>query len=91
MQIEYEHEIERRAALARLIGVEDRVYLQVDGHARVYAIADEDLDRDTAETSAVHFGRFETDAPMRAALRGGRHSRSVAITGLRCRRSATRT
>ena len=72
MQIEYENEIERRAALARLIGVEDRVFVQVDGYAPVYAIADEDLERDTAEkTSAVHFVRFELSPPMRAALRGG--------------------
>ncbi|MGU7782997.1 DUF3501 family protein [Burkholderia sp. PU8-34] len=72
MQIEYEHEAERRAALARLIGVEDRVYVQVDGHAPVYAIADEDLDRETdVKTSAVHFVRFELDAPMRAALKQG--------------------
>lgn len=72
MQIEYEHDVERRAALARLIGVEDRVYLQVDGHAPVYAIADEDLDRETDEkTSAVHFVRFELGTPMRDALRQG--------------------
>ncbi|KVX68095.1 DUF3501 family protein [Burkholderia stagnalis] len=72
MQIEYEHDAERHAALARLIGVEDRVYLQVDGHAPVYAIADEDLDRETDEkTSAVHFVRFELGAPMRDALRQG--------------------
>jgi hypothetical protein len=72
MQIEYENEIERRAALARLIGVEDRVFVQVGGDAPVYAIADEDLARDTAEkTSAVHFVRFELSLPMRAALRGG--------------------
>lgn len=72
LQIEYEHEAERRAALARLIGVEDRVYLQVDGHPAVYAIADEDLDRDNAEkTSAVHFVRFELSAPMRVALKDG--------------------
>ncbi|RQR66341.1 DUF3501 family protein [Burkholderia sp. Bp9002] len=72
MQIEYEHDAQRRAALARLIGVEDRVFLQVDGHAPVYAIADEDLDRETDEkTSAVHFVRFELDAPMRDALRQG--------------------
>ncbi|KVS46739.1 DUF3501 family protein [Burkholderia ubonensis] len=72
MQIEYAHEAERRAALQRLIGVEDRVFLQVDGHAPVYAIADEDLDRETDEkTSAVHFVRFEFDAPMRAALKQG--------------------
>lgn len=72
LQIEYEHETERRAALARLIGVEDRVYLRVDGHPDVYAIADEDLDRDNAEkTSAVHFVRFELSGPMRAALKDG--------------------
>ncbi|MBN3791231.1 DUF3501 family protein [Burkholderia sp. Ac-20353] len=72
MQIEYEHEAERRAALGRLIGVEDRVYLQVDGHEPVYAIADEDLDRETdVKTSAVHFVRFELSAPMRAALKQG--------------------
>ncbi|RQZ43288.1 DUF3501 family protein [Burkholderia sp. Bp9099] len=72
LQIEYEHEAERRAALARLIGVEDRVYLRVDGHPDVYAIADEDLDRDNAEkTSAVHFVRFELSGPMRAALKDG--------------------
>jgi len=48
------------------------VYLQVDGHPAVYAIADEDLDRDNAEkTSAVHFVRFELSAPMRAALKDG--------------------
>ncbi|MBN3818762.1 DUF3501 family protein [Paraburkholderia sp. Se-20369] len=72
LQIEYEHDAERRAALARLIGVEDRVYLQVDGHEPVYAIADEDLDRETDQkTSAVHFVRFELGAPMRDALRQG--------------------
>ncbi len=72
MQIEYENEIERHAALSRLIGVEDRVFVQVDGHAPVYAIADEDLARDTAEkTSAVHFVRFELSPSMCVALRGG--------------------
>lgn len=72
LQIEYENEVERRAALARLIGIEDRVYLQVDGHPPVFAIADEDLDRDNAEkTSAVHFVRFELSEPMRAALKRG--------------------
>lgn len=72
LQIEYEHEAERHAALARLIGVEDRVYLHVDGQPDIYAIADEDLDRDNAEkTSAVHFVRFELSGPVRAALKGG--------------------
>lgn len=72
LQIEYSNEIERRAALARLIGIEDRVFVQVDGEPPVYAIADEDLDRDNAEkTSAVHFVRFELTPRMKARLRDG--------------------
>ncbi|MFX1764506.1 DUF3501 family protein [Paraburkholderia sp. A1RI-2L] len=72
MQIEYENEIERRAALARLIGIEDRVFLQVEGESPVYAIADEDLERDNAEkTSAVHFVRFEFTPQMKKRLRDG--------------------
>src|SRR5258705_8155931 len=65
MQIEYENEIERRAALARLIGIEDSVFLKVDGEAPVYAIADEDLERENNEkTSAVPFLRFELATAM---------------------------
>ena len=72
MQIEYENEIERHAALARLIGIEDHVFVQVDGEAPVYAIADEDLERDNADkTSAVHFVRFELTPSMKARLRDG--------------------
>ena len=72
MQIEYENLIERRAALGRLIGIEDRVFMQVDGEEPVYAIADEDLDRENDEkTSAVHFVRFEFTAPMKAKLKEG--------------------
>jgi Protein of unknown function (DUF3501) len=72
MLIEYPDENERRRELARLIGVEDRMFIEVEGHARVYAIADEDLDRETDEkTSAVHFVRFELDATMRAAVLAG--------------------
>lgn len=72
MLIEYKNEVERRAALARLIGIEDRLFIQVEGQDRVYAIADEDLDRENDEkTSAVHFVRFELTAPMKAALQGG--------------------
>ena len=63
---------ERRRELARLIGVEDRMFVEVEGHARVYAIADEDLDRETAEkTSAVHFLRFEFGPAQIEALRAG--------------------
>ena len=63
---------ERRAMLKQLLGIEDKVYMQVDGHDRVYAIADEDLERaDEEKTSAVHFLRFELDAAMIDALRSG--------------------
>ena len=59
----------RPAALASLKGVESRCWVQVHGAQRVFAIADEDLPRETAEkTAAVHFLRFELDADMRAAL-----------------------
>jgi hypothetical protein len=72
MLIEYPDVHERKRELARLIGVEDRLFVEVEGHARVYAIADEDLDRENAEkTSAVHFVRFEFDKPMRDAVRAG--------------------
>ena len=63
---------ERRVALARLIGIEDRVWVQVSGHDRVFAIADEDLERENAEkTSAVHFVRFELTPAMVAAVKAG--------------------
>ena len=72
MLIEYEDVDERRAALSRLRGIEDRVWVQVGGFARVYAIADEDLERENDEkTSAVHFLRFELDKPMAEALKNG--------------------
>ena len=58
--------------LAKLIGIEDRVWVQVPGHDRVYAIADEDLERETAEkTSSVHFLRFELAPAMVSALKAG--------------------
>ncbi|MEX3977648.1 DUF3501 family protein [Paraburkholderia sp. EG287A] len=72
LQLEYESEVERRAALARLIGIEDKVFVQVDGEAPVYAIADEDLERENDEkTSAVHFVRFELTPQMKTRLREG--------------------
>ena len=72
MMIEYPDAHERKRELARLIGVEDRMFVEVEGHARVYAIADEDLERDNAEkTSAVHFVRFEFNKAMRDAVRAG--------------------
>jgi Protein of unknown function (DUF3501) len=70
--IEYPDVAERKRELARLIGVEDRMFVEVEGHARVYAIADEDLDRENDEkTSAVHFVRFEFTKAMREAIRAG--------------------
>src|SRR5262249_25907619 len=72
MLIEYPDVNQRKRELARLIGVEDRMVVEVEGHARVYAIADEDLDRETDEkTSAVHFLRFEFTPAMRAAVQAG--------------------
>ncbi len=70
--IEYPDPNERKRELGRLIGVEDRVFVEVEGHSRSYAIADEDLDRETDEkTSAVHFLRFEFPKATRDALRAG--------------------
>lgn len=70
--IEYEDVDERRDALVRLKGVEDRIWVQVGDHARVHAIADEDMEReDETKTSSVHFMRFELTAPMVAAVKAG--------------------
>jgi hypothetical protein len=72
MLIEYTREDDRKAALAQLIGVEDHLYMEVAGQPRVYAIADEDIDRENGEkTSAVHFVRFELTPAMKSALHGG--------------------
>ena len=72
MMIEYEEENERRAALARLKGIEDRVWVRVEGCAPVYAIADEDLERENEDkTSSVHFLRFELTKEMADALKYG--------------------
>ena len=72
MLIEYEDADERRRELARLKGIEGRVWLQVEGCAKVFAIADEDLERENAEkTSSVHFLRFELTGEMVSALKYG--------------------
>ena len=75
-----EPDVERRhALLASLIGIEDHVWVRVDGNDPVYAIADEDLERNTAEkTSAVHFMRFELTDKMVVAVQQGA-SLSVGI------------
>ncbi len=72
MMIEYPDVNERKRELARLIGVEDHMFVEVEGQPRVYAIADEDLDRENDEkTSAVHFVRFELTSAMCAAVKAG--------------------
>ena len=72
MLIEYPEVHERKRELARLTGVEDRMFVEVEGHPRVFGIADEDLDRSSDEkTSAVHFVRFEFTPTQRAAIRAG--------------------
>jgi hypothetical protein len=72
MMIEYADAEERKLALSKLKGIEDRTWVQVEGCARVYAIADEDLERENDEkTSAVHFLRFELDDEMARALKYG--------------------
>ena len=76
MMIEYPDVDERQRALSRLIGIEDRVWVQAEGCPRVYAIADEDLERENEEkTSSVHFLRFELDASMKKALAAGANVR----------------
>jgi hypothetical protein len=72
MMIEYPDVVERKRALSQLKGIEDRAWVQAGECARIFAIADEDLERENEEkTSAVHFLRFEFDAAARAALAGG--------------------
>ncbi len=70
--IEFPDVAERQQMLSRLVGIEDRVYMQVADFDRVYPIADEDLERDNEEkTSAVHFLRFELRPEQIAALKNG--------------------
>jgi hypothetical protein len=72
MLIEFPDPHERKRELGRLIGVEDRMFVEVEGHKRIYAIADEDLERENDEkTSAVHFVRFEFGPAQREAVRAG--------------------
>jgi hypothetical protein len=72
MLIEYPDADERRRMLAQLKGIEGRVWVQLGGGERVYAIADEDLERENEEkTSSVHFLRFELPAEARGALARG--------------------
>jgi wyosine [tRNA(Phe)-imidazoG37] synthetase (radical SAM superfamily) len=70
--IEFPDEDERKVKLAELVNIENRTYVQIQGFDRVYAIADEDLERSSAEkTSSVHFSRFEFTAEMIVAIKKG--------------------
>jgi hypothetical protein len=72
MMLEYPDADERRQRLGELKGIEDRVWVKIDGCDRVFAIADEDLERENDEkTSSVHFLRFELSPGMRASLKQG--------------------
>ncbi len=76
MMIQYPDIDERRHALARMVGIQDRVWVQVEGCPKVYAVADEDLERETEQkTSSVHFLRFELDSAMKKALSSGANIR----------------
>ena len=72
MMLEYPDPDERRIALERLLGIEDRVWAEIDSAERVFAVADEDLDRSTdVKTSALHFLRFELSPEAVLALKNG--------------------
>lgn len=77
MLLEYPDAQDRKQKLAGLIGVEDRVWVQVEGCAKVYAIADEDLERENEEkTSSVHFLRFELTEEM---ARSAKHGAALSV------------
>jgi hypothetical protein len=70
--IEYDDPKERQVALQKMLGIEKRVWVKVSGFDPVFAIADEDLERETEDkTSSVHFLRFELDSPMISAVKQG--------------------
>lgn len=72
MMIEYADIMERQQALARMMGIEDRVWIRINGFERVFAIADEDLEREArGKTSAVHFLCFELTPEMVVAIKAG--------------------
>ncbi|HVA55697.1 MAG TPA: DUF3501 family protein [Gammaproteobacteria bacterium] len=72
MLIEFDDVAERQKALTRLIGIENKTWMQVAGHQPVYAIADEDMERENADkTSSVHFLRFELTPAMMKAFKAG--------------------
>ncbi len=77
MLLEYPDAQDRKQKLAGLIGIEDKVWVQVEGCAKVYAIADEDLERENEEkTSSVHFLRFELTEEM---ARSAKHGAALSV------------
>jgi len=71
--LEYSDVNERQSALAKLKGIEDKIWIQIEGCEKVYAIADEDMERDNEEkTSAVHFMRFEFSDEMISSAKQGK-------------------
>lgn len=89
MMVEYEDPSERAIALAGLIGIEDKVWIQVDTRQKSFAIADEDLDRENDEkTSSVHFLRFELDDESVEALRRGSNL-IIGVEHMNCSCSVT--
>jgi hypothetical protein len=83
MMIEYSSPVVRAQKLSELVGIENRVYVQVEGQERVYAKADEDLERTTADkTSAVHFLSFEMPENQRVLLEAGA-SLAIGVDHLR--------
>jgi hypothetical protein len=80
MMIEYPNEADRKVALAKLVGIEHKIFIEIEGQPRVYAIADEDLERSTAEkTSAVHFMRFDLTEDMKKALQYMQDIQDLAV------------
>jgi hypothetical protein len=72
MKLEYPNEADRKLALSKLVNIEHKMFIQVEGQPRVYAIADEDLERSTEhKTSAVHFLRYELTPDMKKSLQAG--------------------
>ena len=70
--VEYGDAEERKVWLSKLIGVEDRVYVRIEGHDKAYAVADEDMPRENEDkTSSVHFMRFQLDAGMAQSVKAG--------------------
>jgi hypothetical protein len=72
LMLEYPEPDDRRKWLERLIGIEDKIWMRVDDCGSVWAVADEDLERQNEnKTSSVHFLRLELSENMAQGLKGG--------------------